>query len=317
MKIPKLELQFVKSQRSKKFEKEGMQMSLVDFKEDTRQKRSSDRKMKEMERNAAKMAKEKIDKTELSTRVTENESCNLEEGGYDGEKSEERIGNAEEREQETELRGGISQRRNRMDITGTAETSMRYELSVQSTEAVTTAFLGDLIRAGELHPSKADLAIDPRKLQRARDKVLSEASEQGLAQTEEDSIRNVMFDSRIDHTKVRQYDDKTGRFYSRIEDQDHYTLTIGEGRFLVHLTKPGKPKGKKDGTAENSNDDSVGETTSEGTKDSKKKPAEVVARMIYEWMKLHGVTHTLQFLSCDSTNSNTGWRASKNKQRTL
>ena len=62
MKIPKLELQFVKSQRSKIFEKEGMQMSLVDFKEDTRQKRSSDRKMKEMERNTAKMAKEKIDK---------------------------------------------------------------------------------------------------------------------------------------------------------------------------------------------------------------------------------------------------------------
>ena len=187
-------------------------MSLVDFKEDSRQKRSSDRKMKEMERNTAKMAKEKIDKTELSTRVTENESFNLEEGEYDGEKSEERIGNAEEREQETELRGGRGQRRNRMDITGTAETSMRYELSVRSTAAVTTAFLGDLIRAGELHPSKADLAIDPRKLQRARDKVLSEASEQGLAQTEEDSIRNVMFDSRIDHTKVRQYDDTWWHF---------------------------------------------------------------------------------------------------------
>ena len=48
-----------------------------------------------------------------------------------------------------------------MDITGTAETSMSYELSVCSTAAVTTAFLGDLIRAGELSPSKATLAVDP------------------------------------------------------------------------------------------------------------------------------------------------------------
>ena len=41
-----------------------------------------------------------------------------------------------------------------------------------------------------------------------------------------------------------------------------------------------------------------------GSKD--KKPAEVVVRLMYEWMEVHGVDSTLQFLSADSTNSNTG-----------
>ena len=49
-----------------------------------------------------------------------------------------------------------------------------------------------------------------------------------------------MFDSRIDETKVRQYDEETKRYYSRIVKEDHFTLTDGEGRFLVHITKPEK-----------------------------------------------------------------------------
>ena len=53
----------------------------------------------------------------------------------------------------------------------------RYNLSVCSTAAVCTAFMGDLIEAGELSPSKSTLAMDPSKLQKARNKVLEEASE--------------------------------------------------------------------------------------------------------------------------------------------
>ena len=41
----------------------------------------------------------------------------------------------------------------------------------------------------------------------------------------------------------------------------------------------------------------------------KQRPAEVVARRIYDWLNLHGLTCPLQFLACDSTNSNTGWKA--------
>ena len=87
----------------------------------------------------------------------------------------------------------IKTKRNMIDLSSTAKTSMRYELSVRSTAAVTSAYLGDLIRAGEISPSKAYLAVGPRKLQRARDKVLGEAVEKGEALTEEDTIRYNIF----------------------------------------------------------------------------------------------------------------------------
>ena len=131
-----------------------------------------------------------------------------------------------------------SQKRNYMDLSCTAKTSMRFEMSVRSTAAVISAFLGDLISAGKISPSKSYLAVVPSKLQRARDKLLAEAGDRGDALTEEDTIRNIMFDSRLDQTNVRRYDEQTGRFYARVEIQDHYTLTDGEGRFLVHITKP-------------------------------------------------------------------------------
>ena len=39
---------------------------------------------------------------------------------------------------------------------------------------------------------------------------------------------------------MRQFDEETGQYYSRVQNQDHYTLTDGEERFLVHITKPEK-----------------------------------------------------------------------------
>ena len=69
------------------------------------------------------------------------------------------------------------------------------------------------------------------------------ATERGHDETERDSIKCVMFDSRIDKkTRVRHFDESTGKFYPRLEAEDHYTLTDGSGRYLHHLTKAGKSK---------------------------------------------------------------------------
>ena len=312
-KIPQLELQFVKSQREKKSEKEGMQMGLEDFKEAAKQKKSNDRKEKAEQGRELQKTNKKKEEIELNERVEAYESLTLEEkeGGNEDEDLE------GGKEAEAVGWGGEDPepKRNTMDISRTAQTSMRYELSIRSTAAVTTAFLGDLIAAGELSPSKSALALDSSKLRRARDRVLADASELGETQTKEDSVTNVMFDSRIDATKVRQFDEETGRYYNRIENQDHYTLTDGDGRFLVHMTKPEKKEEEihaNDDTAEESQGEETGESGDEDIseeQEKKQKPAEVVARMIFDWLKLHGLTCTLQFLACDSTNSNTGWKA--------
>jgi hypothetical protein len=307
-KIPKLELLYVKSQRAKKTEKEGMQLGLEDVKEDIRQKKEVARKEKDKKGKEKKALKIELEEIELEERIQQDsEEVNSHEG-RDEESEEERGAGGTE---------GTIKERNHMDLSRTASTSMRYELSVRSTSAVTTAFLGDLIEAGELSPRKVSLAPGPRKLQRARNKVLAEASEQGMAQTEEDTIRNVMFDSRIDETKERYFDEETGRFYVKLEKQDHYTLTDGDGRFLTHITKPGKVREEdevivmeEEEGADDEGTDGAPEDTAEKPQEAKKpKPAEVVARIIFEWLKLHGLTLTLEFLSADSTNSNTGWRA--------
>ena len=269
---------------------------------------------------------------ELKERIEEYESLTLEENegekeddglvgvnrlgrGVEGSRSEEseaeRSG-AQERGVQTVKEQDTEAKRNTMDSSRTAQTSMRYELSVRSTAAVTTAYLGDLIEAGELSPSKSYLALDSSKVRRARDKVLAEASKEGATLTKEDSVRNIMFYSRIDATKVRQFDEETGQYYSRVKNQDHYTLTDGEGRFLVHITKPEKKVEDSNVNDEKEDGEESAESCDEDISEEqgkKQKPAEVVARMIYDWLKLHGLTCTLQFLACDSTNSNTGWRA--------
>ena len=156
-------------------------------------------------------------------------------------------------------------------------------------------------------------------MQRARDRVLADSSAFGEDQTQEDIIKNVMFDSCLDQTKVRSFDDQTGRFYPRIVTEDHYTLTDGDGRFVVHLTKPSKAVEDIEEVEQESDEaetDEAEETAEEKSRrerlekitGSNPKTALTVALLIYNWMKAHGVDKTLQFLSGDSTNSNTGRR---------
>jgi hypothetical protein len=193
--------------------------------------------------------------------------------------------------------------------------------------ALATAYVGDLIRAGILPPEAASLAVDGAKVQRAREKMMEMATERGEKKTEKDDINCIMFDSRIDKkTKVQYYDEETGKHFPREKAEDHYTLTDGNGRYLHHLTKPQKDKDEEsdsdedpEETLDEPTDDREEETRSEGDKETEelsdlqkkleKKPAEVVANQILEWIKLHGLEETLDLLAADSTNSNTGWRA--------
>ena len=85
-KIPQIELQFVKSQREKKSEKDGMQMSLEDFKEDARQNKAASRKEKEKQGIETQTVKMKTKEIELQERVKEHESVILEEEGGGGKR---------------------------------------------------------------------------------------------------------------------------------------------------------------------------------------------------------------------------------------
>ena len=94
-------------------------------------------------------------------------------------------------------------------------------------------------------------------------------------------------------------------------------------RYLHHLTKPGKQKLEdieeldeeeetswQEGNEENQNEEpeQSEDADKEDNSEPELKPAEVVANLIVDWMKNHGVDETVTHLAGDSTASNTGWK---------
>ena len=69
---------------------------------------------------------------------------------------------------------------------------------------------------------------------------MAKAREKGEIRSQEEEIECIMFDARIDLTKVRHFDEETEKFFPRVEKADHYTMTDGSGRYLHHFTKQGK-----------------------------------------------------------------------------
>ena len=110
--------------------------------------------------------------------------------------------NVELGEPEKELIDKNESKNNTMDISGLAQTALRFKVSNRETAACATAYLGDLIRAGHLPPDATYLAVDPNKIQRARDRIIEEASATAEARNHENDITCLLMDSRIDSTKV-------------------------------------------------------------------------------------------------------------------
>ena len=77
--------------------------------------------------------------------------------------------------------------------------------------ALSTAYLTDLIRTGVLTEDSAWLAVDPTEVHRAKEKVMAKAGEKGEIRTQKEDIKCIMFDARLDQTKVRHYDEETGK----------------------------------------------------------------------------------------------------------
>lgn len=325
-KLPLLELRFIDLQRKKTGEIGQMMISsTIDCVEQKKQLKTLSRKEHETRTASDKQAKEHRDTLELEDRM----EAWVAEESHQEEIVE--LCTVENVENDKVLStSDFMKKRNTVEITGLASTAIRYDASSRMAGALATAYLGDLIRAGILPPEAASLSVDGAKVQRAKDKMMEMATERGQDKTEQDSIRCVMFDSRIDKkTRVRYFDEGTRKFYPRVEAEDHYTLTDGKGRYLHHLTKPGKEKLEdieeedeeeeiswQEDTVDVNQETEPDAAREEGTRDQlsslqknlELKPAEAVANLILDWMMEYGVHQTLTHLAGDSTNSNTGWK---------
>ena len=303
-KLPVLDLQFLRSQRDKIGERAEIIIS------DTGDKVEHDRQVKRITNIANKDAaantvleKDTKKKHELLKRVEDYAAAEAAEPDLTIEVDKQ----ITYTDTEKDIITSVMQKRNTIDISGLAIQAIRSEASNISASALSTAYLGDLIRAGVLTEDSAYLAVDPSKVQRAKEKVMAKAREKGEIRTQKEDIKCIMFDARLDKTKVRHYDEETGKFFPRVETQDQYTITDGDGRYLHHFTKSGKDV--EDLCDENDEEDEGTDVEEDVTREKVKKPAEVVADLVVEWLRNHGVDETLQLIAGDSTNSNTGWKA--------
>jgi len=96
--------------------------------------------------------------------------------------------------------------RNMLKIPHTATASIRYKVCEAQTAAVVTGYLNDLIEGGILDEDQRYLTVDPMKFHRAKYKVISVLQLKSKESLEEDKPSCIMFDDKIDKTKVRTRD---------------------------------------------------------------------------------------------------------------
>ena len=227
--MPILELKFLHAQRQKSSEKGAVMISeTVDRKEQEKKEKRQSRVDLEQERKHKKEEKKKTESLDHDERIEMDKEMNIQLNRLE----EQDDNNNPERESVGLGVTDYLKKRNMVDISGLASTAIRYDASSRLAGALATAFLGDLIKAGVLPAEAASLSVDGAKVQRARDKMMGDASQRGQAMTEQDDIKCIMTDSRIDRkTRVRHYDEETHKFYPRVEAEDHYTITDGQGRY--------------------------------------------------------------------------------------
>jgi hypothetical protein len=151
---------------------------------------------------------------------------------------------------------------------------------------VATGFLKDLISAGHLSEDKASLAVDSHKMKRAREKVMSAASETEDARAQEETIRAIGYDGRKDKTRA-MVPDSRGQLHPRMIKEEHISVTAEpSGRYLSHFTPD--PAVHPD------------------------KPAKMVAKGVYNILEQAKALETTDTVAGDSYNGNTGWKGGSN-----
>ena len=76
-----------------------------------------------------------------------------------------------------------------------------FDVSPAAAAAVATGYLKDLIAAGHLSQEMSYLTLDPCKLRRARQEVMTSAQEQDTFIATEEKITAISFDGRKDNTR--------------------------------------------------------------------------------------------------------------------
>ena len=206
--------------------------------ESKRQTKCFERKDKTTEKKIQKEKKETEMKKEMEERTAEFENLTTPECNEEPQKKKRKNHEKDENFSDDNIESGDDlDERNMLKIPHTATASIRYKVNEAQRAAVVTRYLNDLIEGGILDEDQRYLTVDPMKVHRAKHKVMSVLQLKGKESLEEDKPSCIMFDGRIDKTKVRTRNIETKRDYETIEEEDHYSVTDDKGVYLTHITK--------------------------------------------------------------------------------
>ena len=280
MKIPVKELAFIRGQRDKTGSFGPHQIGLPDVPEHNRQVKKQKREEDEKRRLAEYKQKSKQDVSIPSNKIILSDDENDDDEEQIADDKDEKDGSNEVTSDtpSTSTTSNKSPEYNTLEIPNVALQSIRYGVGLRATAAITTAAFMD---AGLITKGDKRLVVDHNKVKRAQEKLMKSMDHEFDDFCMKGTVECIFFDGRQDTTKVMLKADNSDRQFPSIIKEEHYSVCSEPGgRYLYHFT----PK-----------------------KDSKiKKPAEVIADDLVDFMKKNGIDKSLQAIGGDSTNVNTG-----------
>ena len=279
-KIPKIELEFVKSQREKRGIG-GMGIGGVDRVESVRQiKHQANKAKEELDKEAA--LQRQVERERESRRLQEL-AKQFSEADIDDPTHEQPrdFDNNYVPEPEPEPLQVCSKakKHNMKDIPNIALATMRHHTGLREAAEIVTGTLIDfeIVTAEDSH-----LVIDHNKIKRAQEVLTSKLNDEFEEEIKKKGISCIFFDGRRDDTKVMlECEDSEKQFPGLIKEEHYSVCEEPGGRYLFHFVP--------------------GEAT------SGKKHSEILADQIVEWLRERGQDQVLRAIGGDSTNPNTGW----------
>ena len=185
---------------------------------------------------------------------------------------------AEYKDDAVESRLERAKKQNWIPLTYLAREADRYGLGNRLTAYIATAVLLDY---GVIQPGDLVLAIDPAKVQRARQASRKSSTQTISEEWEDEPVTGLYFDGRKDNTLC--YDtNEEGKRFPRIKKENHLTLVSEpKSEFISSLA-----------------DDHIDDDDLKG--------AELEAKLILDFLSENGMEESLEILGCDSTRVNSG-----------
>ena len=294
-KIPASDLEFIIAQREKVGSKGKLVIGATDSKETKRQIKLIEKKKKQLEQENKRKQKLTVEAEQSEFQKFE-ETCNDVENDEDAKDSlteqnviepGETFNNVENdenaKDSSTEQNVIEPERKrikyNTLKFRNLALASLRHGTGLREAAEIATCTLIDVDFVTKEDTTNV---IDHNKLRRAQTEVMEKISEAKEEDLKKNGLDNVLFDGRIDKTKVFFEAEGSDAQYPGVIKEEHYSVCDSKGHFLFHFTPD------------------------ESTKDMPH--SKILATRIYEWLKVRGFDKTIQAIGGDSTSVNTGWK---------